>query len=228
MDKVDNSSKRRIFSHSGPVVALFAKEPVPGQVKTRLSPPLSAEQACWLYRIALEEMVARLLAAKLPLIICYAGRCDWFNEVFSGLPLLAQTGDDLGARMSNAVHALFAGGFGPVLLAGSDSPDLPLLLLDQVLKKLQDVDVATVPCRDGGYAIVGMRRPMTELFQDMPWSTCRLLEETRQKARALGLTYYETTAWDDLDEIADLRRLVARSPDSQTSRHIIAELSELL
>ena len=105
--KVDNSAIGRIFNHSGPVIGLFAKQPVPGQVKTRLTPPLSADQACQLYRVALQEMVSRLFAAELPLVICYAGRRDWFSEVFPGQPLLEQIGDGLGARLSNAVRTFF-------------------------------------------------------------------------------------------------------------------------
>ncbi|MGK2943743.1 MAG: TIGR04282 family arsenosugar biosynthesis glycosyltransferase [Desulfuromonadales bacterium] len=227
VNKVENPANRNIISHSGPVIGLFAKQPVAGQVKTRLTPPLSAEQASQLYRIALQETVARLLSAELPLVICYAGRRDWFRVNFPGLPLFAQTGDDLGARMSNAVRALFTAGGGPVLLAGSDSPDLPVSLIHQVLVQLQDTDVAVVPCHDGGYAIVGMRRATTQLFEEIPWSTSRVLEATRQRSRELDLSYHETESWDDLDELADLRRLVARSPGSQTSQHIVAALGEL-
>jgi rSAM/selenodomain-associated transferase 1 len=228
VDKVDNSIKSNIFSHSGPVIALFAKQPIPGQVKTRLTPPLSPEQACQLYRIALQEMVERLLAAELPLVICYAGRRDWFSEAFPGLPLFEQAGDGLGVRMSNAVQALFAAGAGPVLLAGSDSPDLPVPLVDEALVQLLTTDVVTVPCRDGGYAIIGLRRPTTELFAEIPWSTSQVLEATRQRSQLLGLTYHETEFWHDLDEVADLQQLVARSPESQTAQHIVAELSEQL
>ncbi|RLB66485.1 MAG: glycosyltransferase [Deltaproteobacteria bacterium] len=228
VDKVDNSAISHIFSHSGPVIGLFAKQPVPGRVKTRLTPPLSAEQACQLYQVSLQETVDRLLSAGLPLVICYAGRREWFSETFPTLPLLAQTGDDLGLRMGNAVQALFAAGAGPVLLAGSDSPDLPIPLIEQVLAQLQDADVATVPCRDGGYAIIGIRQLSLELFDEIPWSTSQVLETTRQRSRQLGLTYHETACWDDLDELADLQRLAARSPDSLTARHIVSELSELL
>ena len=228
MGKVDNSLNRHIISHSGPVIGLFAKQPVSGQVKTRLTPPLSPEQACLLYETALQETVTQLLSAGLPLVLCYAGRRDWFAENFAGLPLLAQGGDGLGVRMSNAVRALFAAGAGPVLLAGSDSPDLPIPLVEQVLLKLQETDVATIPCRDGGYAIVGMRQPTTELFEGIPWSTSGVLEATRQRSRLLGLTYHETECWDDLDELADLQRLVVRSPESQTAQHILSELSGLL
>jgi hypothetical protein len=228
VDKVDNSANSHIFNLSGPIIALFAKQPIPGQVKTRLTPPLSPDQACRLYQVALQEMVERFLAAGLPLVLCYAGRCDWFSKAFPGLPLFEQVGDGLGVRMSNAVQALFAAGAGPVLLAGSDSPDLPLSLVDEALVQLQTRDVVTVPCRDGGYAMVGLRRPTTELFAEIPWSTSRVLEATRQQSQFLGLTYYETAYWHDIDELADLQQLVARSPESQTARHVVTELSKLL
>ena len=228
VDKVDNSLNSHIFSHSGPIIGLFAKQPVPGQVKTRLTPPLSGEQAGLLYQAALQETVARLLSAGLPLVICYAGEREWFSEVFPGVPLLAQTGDGLGARMTHAVHAFCAAGAGPVLLAGSDSPDLPLALIGEVVERLQEADIAIVPCQDGGYAIIGMRGPTTEVFAEIPWSTSAVLEATRQRCRLLGLTCHETQSWHDLDELSDLRQLVARSPESQTARHIVVALSEQL
>jgi glycosyltransferase A (GT-A) superfamily protein (DUF2064 family) len=130
--------------------------------------------------------------------------------------------------MSHAVQALFAAGAGPVLLAGSDSPDLPICLLEEVLAKLPETDVAVIPCHDGGYALVGMGQPTTELFDCIPWSSSQVLDVTRQRCRQLGLSLYETAAWHDLDELEDLRRLVARSPRSETAGHIVRELGELL
>ena len=228
VDKVDNSLNSNIFNHSGPVVGLFAKEPVAGLVKTRLSPALTAEQACWLYQTSLCETVKRLLAADLSLVLCYDGRREWFAEAFPGVPLLAQVGDSLGDRMSNAVQELFRHLDGPVLLAGSDSPDLPLSLVDQVLHALRETDVVTIPCRDGGYVVVGLRRSTTELFTGIPWSTSGVLQATRQACLRLGLSYVETEEWYDLDEIEDLRQLVKRSPETATARHLLAELQERL
>jgi len=228
VDKVDNSTNSNIFSHSGPVIALFAKQPVPGQVKTRLTPPLTADQACGLYRAALCETVVHLRATGLPLVICYAGQRGWFSEAFPGLPLFPQVGDDLGSRMEQAVRFLFAAGAGPVLLTGSDCPDLPIALLKQVLEKLRENDAAVIPCRDGGYVLVGMRRPTTELFSRIPWSSSQVLIETRRRSRELGLTLFETESWHDLDEVADLQRLVIRSPGTQTARHVVNELEALL
>lgn len=227
VDKVDNSLKRHIFSQKGAVVGLFAKQPVPGQVKTRLTPPLTAEQACQLYDTVLQETAARLRTAGLPLLICYAGQREWFRTTFPDLPLLAQTGEGLGARMAHAVKALFAAGAGPVLLVGSDSPDLPIPLLWEAVEQLQTHDVTVTPCHDGGYALVGMRRPTTELFVGIPWSSDQVLAATRQRCCELSLTLHETEAWHDLDELDDLRQLVDRSPESQTARHILSRWHEL-
>jgi rSAM/selenodomain-associated transferase 1 len=210
------------------MIGLFAKQPVPGQVKTRLSPPLSHEQACHLYRQALLESVAQLQQTGISLTICYAGERSWFEQVFQGLPLLAQHGDSLGVRMINAVQELFTGGDGPVLLSGSDNPDLPAALVREVVARLQDTDVVTIPCRDGGYAIVGLRKETTEIFEGIPWSTSGVLAATRKKCLELGLSYHETESWDDIDELADLKRLVERSPQSSTARYVLDELADLL
>lgn len=228
MDKVDNSANRRIFSHDGPVVGLFAKQPVPGQVKTRLTPPLSFEQACRLYQTALQETVEKLQATGFAMALCYAGERGWFEQSFPGFPLLAQRGDGLGVRMANAVQELFSQGGGPVLLSGSDSPDLPGELVCEVVNRLEETDIVTVPCRDGGYAIIGLRRPTTDFFAQIPWSTERVQGATREECRRLGLSYHETGGWDDIDVLADLQRLVERSPASRTARHVVRELSELL
>lgn len=228
VDKVDNSANRHIFDHSGAVIGLFAKQPVPGQVKTRLTPPLSAEQACRLYSTALQESLSRLLQTGVTVAICYAGARSWFAATFPGVPLFAQQGEGLGERMSHAVRELFAAGGGPVLLAGSDSPDLPLDLVEQVLGFLRREDVACVPCLDGGYAVIGLRQPNSELFVGIPWSTPAVLETTRRRCRELGLSYRETAGWEDLDDLAALQRLLERSPASLTARHIAGELAALL
>ncbi len=217
VDKVDKTAISRIFEQSGPILAVFAKEPVPGTVKTRLSPPLSAVQACWLYRIALEETVSRLRAEGFAVVVCYAGRRAWFADAFPGVPLLAQVEGELGGRLRAAADELFACGGAPVLFVGSDSPDLPVALVRQALEALQRCPAAVIPCVDGGYALIGLQRPLPGLFAEIPWSTPQVLSTTRERAAALGFALYETEAWEDLDDINALRRLMQRSPDARTA-----------
>lgn len=228
MGKVDNSSNSHIFSHSAPIIVLFAKQPVPGQVKTRLTPPLTSEQACRLYQAALQESVVRLLATGLPLLLCYSGSRAWFSTTFPGLSLMAQSDGDLGQRLSDVLQQAFSLGSGPVVLAGSDCPDLPLSLIEELLEALQVTDVVTIPCRDGGYAMIGVRRWVPTLFSEIPWSTSAVLDATRRRCQEHGLSFYQTAGWEDLDELADLQRLVARAPNSSTARHILDELAPLL
>ena len=228
MDKVDNSPNSLIFNQPRAVIALFAKQPVAGQVKTRLIPPLSPAQARKLYRNALYESVSRFTRTEIPVVICYAGKRDWFQRIFPGFPLVAQHGQGLGERLTNAATALFASGCQPVLLAGTDSPDLPLDLLKEVVDSLDEKDVVVVPCHDGGYAVVGLRDATTKVFESIPWSTANVLNTTRQRCLELGLAYHETRGWYDLDEIEDLRLLTQRSPDSLTARFIVNQLKQHL
>ena len=228
MDKVDNCPNSLIFNQSRAVIALFAKQPVAGQVKTRLMPPLSANQARKLYRNALYESVTRFTRTEMPVALCYAGKREWFQKIFPGFPLVAQHGQGLGERLSNAATALFASGGQPVLLAGTDSPDLPLALLEEVVDCLDEKDVVVVPCHDGGYAVVGLRNATTKVFECIPWSTANVLSATRQRCLELGLDYHETQGWYDLDEIEDLRLLTQRSPNSFTARYIFNQLKQHL
>lgn len=228
MDKVDKPAISRIFDQSRPVLGLFAKQPVPGAVKTRLTPPLTAEQACGLYRTALAETLSLFCALDLTVVVCFAGQRAWFAETFPGLPLLPQVEGDLGARLQAATRELFPPGGGPLLFAGADSPDLPLSLVRQAVTALQDNAATIIPCVDGGYALIGQKLPAPGLFANIPWSTPQVLPATRARARSLGLSLYETACWEDLDDIASLRRLVARSPDSRTARRALNELGDFL
>lgn len=224
---MDNSAKRRFFNQSHPAIGLFAKQPRPGQVKTRLTPPLTAEQASELYQVALRETVAMLQSSGFALAICYAGEKGWFAETFPGLPLIEQRGEGLGERMTNAVVELFAESRGPVFLAGSDNPDLPVTLLHKAVALLQENDVVTIPCSDGGYNVVGLRSETTAVFTGIPWSTGDVVAKTRMRCQELDLRYQETEGWFDIDEIADLRSLVARSPASKTAQHVMRKLAKI-
>jgi rSAM/selenodomain-associated transferase 1 len=212
----------------GPVLGIFAKEPRAGRVKTRMTPPLRPAEAMALYRVALRETVARLAAGPARLVLCYAGRRAWFARNFPGLPLLSQGRGELGARLARVTAALFAASGGPVAVAGSDSPDLPLALVTAAFTALENSEVAAIPSRDGGYALLALRRPAPTLFAGIPWSTAEVLTITRARARALGLGFAAVDEWDDLDDLASLHRLLVRSPECATSRYAHTHLSSVL
>ncbi|MEZ4485066.1 MAG: TIGR04282 family arsenosugar biosynthesis glycosyltransferase [Syntrophotaleaceae bacterium] len=203
---------------TGNALGIFAKEPVPGRVKTRLCPPLSLEQAAELYDTCLQETVAAMAAAPAERIIFYDGDAAYFTTTFPGLRLIRQSDGDLGRRMDRALHQLLTEGNRAAVLIGSDSPDLPLSLVTDAFATLADYDLAVAPARDGGYVLIGESRHTPELFQDMPWSNDNLWSKTRHRAEQLDLAYRELPPWEDLDDPASLARLRHRAPQSPTAR----------
>lgn len=200
------------------MLGVFAKQPSPGKVKTRLSPPLRPDQACALYRVALRETVTRFAAGPAQPVLCCAGRRAWFARNHPGVPLLSQGHGDLGVRLARVTAALFAAGASPVAVVGSDSPDLPLDLIREAFAALASADLAAIPCRDGGFALLALRRPVPGLFTGLPWSTPRTLASLQHRASELALRCATVSAWDDLDDFASLQRLLERSPDCATAQ----------
>lgn len=228
VENVDKPLFLQPFANSDPVLAIFAKQPIPGRVKTRLSPPLSATEAARLYQVSLAETVSKLWDRSLPMVLFYAGARTWFEQAFPEVLLVPQAGGGLGERLQQATRQLFDAGSGPVLFIGSDSPDLPRDLIATTVDRLRQFDIVTVPCLDGGYALIGMQRPCPEIFHHIPWSTAEVLTATRQQAERAGLRYHELDRWDDLDDLASLRRLVERSPESGTARYVQGQLARYL
>lgn len=218
MDKsvgnVDNSPK------SSRVLGIFAKQPVPGQVKTRLTPPLSPLQAAELYRTALLETVENMADRDFDLVICYAGDERYFRRTFPGATLQQQQGDDLGARMEKGLRQFFQQGYKQAMLIGSDSPDLPSTLVTEAFTLLDRHQLVLVPAHDGGYVLIGESDHNPQLFEDMPWSSAEVLSQTRQRAENSGIDYHLLSAWEDLDDLAALQRFLQRSPASRTADYL--------
>lgn len=210
------------------VLGIFAKEPVAGRVKTRLCPPLSAAEAADLYRSCLEETVATMGGAGFDPVLFFDGEAAYFRHAFPGFRLLPQGEGDLGARMERALRTLLAGGSETAALIGSDTPDLPLALVEEAFAVLRQADVVVAPARDGGYVLVGERRHVPELFCDIPWSTSGVLAATRRRAADLGVDFREVSTWEDVDDLPSLRRLAERSPGCRTAQYLWRKLSRYL
>jgi len=215
------------FSEAGMkrVLGVFAKEPLAGKVKTRLAPPLEAEAAAELYRVFLEETVAAMGGGEWDLVLCYAGDEAFFRGAFPGVRLLPQGEGDLGSRMERSLRTLLAEGYGTAVLIGSDTPDLPLSLVRQAFASLREVSAVVAPSHDGGYVLIGERRHTPGLFEGVPWSSSGVLAATRKRAAGEGIELGEVAAWDDVDDLASLRRLIARSPRSVSALRAAALLA---
>jgi hypothetical protein len=196
------------------VVAIMAKAPRAGEVKTRLCPPLSLTEAADLYRCFLLDKIeqVRSLRRATP-AIAYApddGRGE-FEALAPGFLLIAQRGADLGVRLAESFAQLLAAGFAGAVAIDSDTPTLPTDYLEQALDLLASprVDLVLGPSEDGGYYLIGLRRLHRDLFLQIPWSTPEVFPETVRRARAKGLDVACLPPWFDVDTATDVDRLRA-------------------
>jgi hypothetical protein len=192
------------------VLGIFAKEPRPGQVKSRLAATIGADAATRLYDAFLRDLLPRLMTIDATRVLAFASPADHdFFRVLCGeyFELELQVGSDLGARMATFFQNQFARGASRVILVGSDSPDLPLQRIEQAFARLDDQDVVVGPSDDGGYYLVAMRKLVCDIFAGIEWSTANVFTQTAQRLRQIGVRYSLLEPWYDVDLPDDLRRL---------------------
>ena len=214
-------------------VAIMAKWPEAGQVKTRLCPPLSAAQAAALYRSFLLDKIDQVRAlkdARPTLAYTPAEARARFEALAPEFGLVAQQGPDLGARLHHVLGALLAAGHAGAIAVDSDTPTLPTAFLQQAVDLLGHprVDVVLGPTDDGGYYLIGVRDARPDLFAAMPWSTPGVTSETLRRATAAGLHAVCLPPWFDVDTPEDLARLRASlgGPGPSAPAHTAAFLRE--
>ncbi len=208
---------------------VFAKPALPGSVKTRLTPELSAEEAAEFHLAALADVVAIVRHAAAGEIELHVAGVEadlrQFRRLYPDLSVRSQSGADLGERLTAAFAESFAREFERAVVVGSDHPSLPPTYLRQAFDRLSDADATLGPSEDGGYYAVGLRRaswPHSQaLFRDIPWSTPEVLAVTLERARSLELSVATLEEWYDVDEPADLERLARdASAASATGRFL--------
>jgi rSAM/selenodomain-associated transferase 1 len=199
---------------AGTAVIVFARTPSPGAVKTRLIPLLGAEGAAALHARLAERTLETARTAALARIELH-GTPDVDDQFFRSCAgrfaatLAAQTGADLGARMRAAFDSALAR-HPRALLVGSDCPALTARHLRQANQALRDgADAVFVPCEDGGYALIGLRRSDARLFEDIAWGSGTVMADTRAQLAALGWRWRELETLWDVDRPEDYMRLVA-------------------
>lgn len=190
-------------------VVVFAREPVPGRVKTRLAAAIGEAAACSVYAALLERTLAVAAEAGFDLVVSFAEPPSPGWTAGHAQRWEVQRGDDLGARMRDAFDLRFGDGFDRVVIVGSDCPRLRREHLIGAVKALRDAAVVLGPAADGGYWMVAQRQPGVDLFTGIPWSSCRTLTATRQRLESLGAAWVEIDALDDIDTEGDLRAALA-------------------
>jgi len=194
---------------------IFVKEPVPGQVKTRLAAEIGAEAACHVYRRCVERTLQRLVALRDEITLCVepaeAMGCiqAWLGSAW---PIQPQRGATLGERLAHATDSAFAEGMRRVIVIGTDSPWIGHLLIEEAFSVMHRTDLVLGPTADGGYYLVGLAKPAPELFRGISWSTSQVLDQTRANARALDLTVSLLPEGYDIDRLTDLQRWMQEDP----------------
>jgi len=200
---------------------MFARQPVPGRVKTRLAADWGDDRAAGLYEAFVRDLLDRLddrcpggLDPGIQRVLGFspdeATARSWFEAATGNRwQLWPQPEEDLGGRISAffAMHA--AGPDSAAVLIGSDSPTLPVACVQDAFERLKSVDVVVCPASDGGYCLIGLRSGIdaVPLFHGLEWSSSRVLDQTVERVRETGLSLGLLPVWYDVDCLADVDML---------------------
>jgi len=189
-------------------IAVFAKAPVPGEVKTRLAGVLGMDAAASLHTGLVRHALATAVHARLgPVSLwCTPDASHSFFERCAaefGVRLEVQQGADLGERMARAFERART----PLLVIGADCPALTQRHLAEAAASLRDADAVFVPAEDGGYVLVGLARPVRGLFDEIPWGTAAVMARTRDRLQRARARWVELDPLWDVDRPDDYARL---------------------
>ena len=187
-----------------------AKRPQPGKTKTRLCPPLNAAQAASLYEAFLLDtldLMRQVPAVQRTLAFLPAEAYGYFASLAPDMDLVTQRGASLGERLDALLRHALAEGAAKAVVMNSDSPTLPAAYLVQAFQALDTADVVLGPADDGGYYLVGVKKPQPGLLRPVQMSTPQVLHDTLDLAQAAGLSAALLPPWFDIDAPQDLERL---------------------
>lgn len=199
-------------------IAVFAKEPVPGIVKTRLIPPLDSIQAAGFADVLLRDtikMVKSLNEFDSKELYYYplSGK-NYFKKITGpGWNIKLQEGKDLGERLNGAFNNILKKNGPPAVIIGTDSPGLPVNFLYDSIQGLRDRDIIIGPSTDGGFYLVGISGYFPQLFENIRWSTSNAYNDLVRNINSLNLTFNVLPEWHDIDNIKDLMFFIKKMKD---------------
>lgn len=194
----------------------MTKAPEPGKVKTRLSPPLSPEEAAELNRCFLRDLGRSIAlasggdSARGVGIYTPVGAEGVYRDIFpKEFFLIAQRGENFGERLIFAAEDLFSMHFESVCLINSDSPTVPPSSFAAAANELGKPGDRLVlgPSDDGGYYLIGLKKAHRSLFEEIDWSTERVFDQTMQRAAEIGIEVHQLPPGFDVDDSSTLHRL---------------------
>lgn len=187
-----------------PLLIIFYRNPKTGKVKTRLAAAVGNERALDVYHkltLHTKEVTEGLACDK---IVFYTDSIDLMDAWSNATYLKAlQEGENLGERMKNAFAAGFETGYNSICIVGTDCYELTEGIIEQAFQELESADAVIGPARDGGYYLLGMKKPLN-LFENKQWSTETVLQHTIRDFEAMGLRYVKLQELNDVDTEDDL------------------------
>ncbi len=193
-------------------LVLFAKVPELGRVKTRLAREVGEGAARDLAEAFLLDTLSTAASVDgVQVAVAYSPTTgeDWFRTRAPDALLVPQPETDFGSRMNAAMNAMFEAGASRCVMIGMDTPQLEPGRIESAFEALKEYDVCLGPSEDGGYYLIGLRAPAPQLFEGIAWSTASVLAETLSRAAESGLSVHQLDSEFDIDEAADLERLLA-------------------
>jgi uncharacterized protein len=190
---------------SSTALVIFVRNPVLGQVKTRLAKDIGDERALEIYQQLLQHTLEITRSLSFRKFIYYADEVsDYDLWSVPGYTKRKQNGNDLGERMLNSFKELFDQGFTQIIIIGSDCLQLKMETLEEALALLESNNAVIGPARDGGYYLLGLTKFYPELFINKPWSTDKVFAKTIEDFIDLGISYALLEELSDIDTAADL------------------------
>ena len=205
---------------------VFAKKPETGKVKTRLVPPLSYEEAKELYLCFIKDSLiqywrlSKELYFDIFLAVTPEGSFGDFEDLIRGISeemdikpeinLLTQSGQDLGSRMFHAFTSVMSAKYDEAVVIGTDHPTLPDDYLRQSFSALdqETLDAVIGPAEDGGFYLLGLKRVQLDYFNDIPWSTGKVLDHTLKKFTEKRISFHLLPKWYDVDDRSSLSKMI--------------------
>ena len=186
---------------------LFARDPILGKVKTRLSPFLEEDVILKLYTCFLQDSLYNIRQVENVdrfVGVAPSNESGFFTGTLgSDIRIFVQEGENLGDKMRGAIQDRFVEGYERVVIIGSDSPSLPVAYICRAMGS--DKDMVLGPSTDGGYYLIGMRGKVVEVFKDVTWGTETVLQETCEHLVHNGASLELLPVWYDVDTPEDLK-----------------------
>lgn len=180
----------------------FVKNPELGKVKTRLAKDIGNNEALAVYQKLLETTIEAAQGCRADVRFYFSNSVD--ENIWPKGQSKIQSGDDLGEKMKNAFQDGFSEGYERIVIIGSDLPNMSSALIDKSFQSLSFMDTVIGPASDGGYYLLGMKKMIPELFENIRWSTSEVLETTLERLTQKKESYFLLEMKNDIDTKEDL------------------------